>query len=69
MVKDDKKDAYQDCVTAPLNRVHDDNVGSDAEGLEDNITAADAPLGEVLTAIPKVYFVTSFMELRTNFCY
>ena len=69
MVKDDKKDTYQDCVTAPLNRVYNDNAGGDAEGLEDNITAADAPLGEVLTAIPKVYFVTSFMEVRTNFRY
>jgi hypothetical protein len=69
VVKDDKKDTYQDCVTALLNRVHDNNAGGNAEGLENNTAAADAPFGEVLTAIPKVHFVTSFIKLRTNFCY
>ena len=56
MVKDDKKDIYQDSVTAPLNRDHDDTVGGDVDGLEEDI-AAEASLSEVLTAIPKVYFV------------
>ena len=54
MVKDDKKEMYQDCVTAPLNREHNNNAGGDTEGPEDNITAES--LGEVLTAIPKVCF-------------
>jgi hypothetical protein len=49
--------------------VHDNNAGGNAEGLENNTEAADAPFGEVLTAIPKVHFVTSFIKLRTNFCY
>jgi hypothetical protein len=66
VVKDDKKDAYQDSVTAPLNRVHDDNAGGDIEGLEENIAAAEAPLSEVLTAIPKVRVWTSFIGLKTN---
>ena len=57
VVKDDKKDTYQDSVTAPLNRDHDDNVGGDVDGLEEDIAAAEASLGEVLTAIPKVYFI------------
>ncbi|KAI0245327.1 hypothetical protein BJV78DRAFT_1090396, partial [Lactifluus subvellereus] len=54
VVKDNKKDAYQDSVTAPLNRAHDDNSGGDIEGLDKNIAAAEAPLSEVLTAIPKL---------------
>ena len=56
MVKDDKKDIYQDAVTAPLNRDYDDNVSGDVDGLEEDIAAAEASLGEVLTAIPKVDF-------------
>jgi hypothetical protein len=55
VVKDDKKDVYQDSVTAPLSRDNDDDAGGDTEGLEDNIGTAEA-LGEVLTAIPKVCF-------------
>jgi hypothetical protein len=65
VVKDDKKDAYQDSITAPLNRAHDNNAGGDPEGLEENIVDAD-PLGEVLTAIPKVRVWTSFVGLGTN---
>jgi len=57
VVKDDRKDTYQDSVTAPLNREHDDNAGGDVDGSEEDIAAAEAPLGEVLTAIPKVDFV------------
>ena len=53
MVKDDKNDAYQDSVTAPLSRKHDNDAGGDTEGLEADTAAAGA-LGEVLTAIPKV---------------
>jgi hypothetical protein len=60
VVKDDKKETYQDSVTAPLNREHDDDTGSDMEGLEDFTEAADAPLVEVLTAIPKVCSRTLF---------
>ena len=56
VVKDDKKDTYQDSITAPLNREHDDNAGGDADGLEEDIAAAEARLGEVLTAILKVDF-------------
>ena len=40
MVKDDKNDIYQDSVTAPLNREHDDDAGGDTEGLEENMVAA-----------------------------
>lgn len=61
MVKDDKKDTYQESVTAPLNREHDDHAGSDAEGLEDymgGLGVTDGPLGEALTAIPKVCLKT-----------
>jgi len=54
VVKDDKKDIYQDAVTAPLNREHDDDVSGGVDGLEEDIAAAEASLGEVLTAIPKV---------------
>ena len=50
MVKDDKKDAYQNCITAFLNRKHDDDASGDTDRLE------DAPFGKVLTAIPKVSF-------------
>jgi hypothetical protein len=56
VVKDDKKETYQDNVTAPLDREYDDNTGSDLEGLEDSAGVVDAYLGEVLTVIPKVCF-------------
>ena len=65
MVKDDKKDIYQDCVTAPLNREHDDDAIGDTEGHEDNMAPTEY-LGEVLTAIPKVYFHHSFDLKCTN---
>jgi hypothetical protein len=54
VVKDNKKDTYQDSVTMPLGREHDDSGGADADGLEEDVEAAEATLGEVLTAIPKV---------------
>jgi len=54
MFKDDKKDPYQDSVTMPLNREYDDSGGIDGDGLEEDVAAAEAPLAEVLTAIPKV---------------
>jgi hypothetical protein len=57
VVKDDRKENYQDSVTAPLSREHDDDAGGDADGLEEDIAAAEAPLGQVLTAIPKVDFI------------
>jgi len=60
VVKDDKKDTYQDCVTAPLNREHNDDVGGDTEGFEDD--AAAESLGEVLTAIPKVSLVSFVID-------
>ena len=53
VVKDDKKDVYQDSVTAPLSREHDDDAGDAMEGVEENMLATGT-LGEVLTAIPKV---------------
>jgi hypothetical protein len=59
MVKDDKKDAYQDSVTAPLSRDHNDKAGGNTEGQEENIAGAEA-FREVLTTIPKVYFWRSF---------
>ena len=57
MVKDDRKETYQDSVTAPLTREHDDNAGGDVDGLEEDIAAVEATLGQVLTAIPKVDFI------------
>jgi hypothetical protein len=55
--KDDKKgpeSAYQDSVTAPIGREHDD----DAVGLEDEIDGenlgTEVVLREVLTAVEKV---------------
>ena len=53
MVKDDKKETYQDAVTTPIDRKYDDSTCGDAEGQEDSIGVTDAYLGEVLTAIPK----------------
>ena len=53
IVKHDKKDTYQDSVTASLNREH----GNDASGDVEDIAVAEASLGEVLTAIPKVDFI------------
>jgi len=58
-----------DSVTAPLNRDHGDNVGGDVDGFRRDIAAAEASLGEVLTAIPKVYFVLDFsVGLGTDPC-
>ena len=51
---------YQDSVTAPLSKEHDNDAGGDTEGLEENIAAAEA-FGKVLTVIPKVCFWRSFM--------
>jgi hypothetical protein len=65
VVKDDKKDVYQDSVTAPLSREHDDDAGDDAEGLEEHM-AATGTLGEVLTAIPKVCSQMSSVRLKIN---
>ena len=56
MVKDDRKETYQDSVAAPLSWEHDDNAGGDVDGLEEDIAAAEV-LGQVLTAIPKVDFI------------
>ena len=66
MVKDDRKDTYQDSVTAPLNREHDDNAGGDVDGSEEDIAAAEAPLSEVLTAIPKVDFIYGLLCWTRN---
>jgi hypothetical protein len=63
VVKDDKKDAYQDSVTMPLGCEHDNSGGGDANGLEEDVEAKAAPLGEVLTAIPNVSFLLS-LELN-----
>ena len=59
MVKDNKKDTYQDSVTVPSNREHDDDAGGDVDELEDglDIVATEATLSGVLTAIPKVVFI------------
>ena len=57
MVKDDRKETYQDSVTAPLSREHDDDAGGDVDGLDEDIAATEAPLGQVLTAILKVDFI------------
>lgn len=53
VVKDDKKYVYQDSVTAPLSREHDNDASGDTEELDENMAAAET-LGEVLTAIPKL---------------
>lgn len=66
MVKDNKKDVYQDTVTAPLNREHDETGGGDIKELDDNIGAVEAPLGEVLTTIPKVRFRSSSNRLGSR---
>jgi hypothetical protein len=62
VVKDDRKQTYQDSVTAPLSREHDDNAGGDLDGLEEDIAAAEAPLSRVLTAIPKVDFIYGLLR-------
>jgi hypothetical protein len=62
IVKDDKRDVYQDSVTMPLGREHDNSGGGDADGLEEDLAAAEAPLSEVLMAIPKVYLFPDFMS-------
>jgi hypothetical protein len=66
VVKDDKKDIYQDSITAPLSREHDDNAGGNTE---ENMAAA-GNLREVLTTIPKVcsWMSESFVRLKTNQC-
>ena len=66
IVKDDKRDSYQDSVTAPLDREHDDDAGYDMDRLDDDTGAAGTPLGEVLTAVPKVRSGTLFIGLGTN---
>jgi hypothetical protein len=66
VVKDDKKDTYQDSVTAPLSRENDDSGGGDMDGLDDDIAAAAAPLGKVLTAIPKVLCFSTSFEIWTD---
>ena len=63
VVKYDRKDTYQGSVIAPLNREHNDNVGGDMDGSEEDIAAVEAPLSEVLTTIPKVDFV---LELHVS---
>jgi hypothetical protein len=55
-VKDNKKDTYQDSVTIPLNREHDDDAGGDADEGDSSVVASE--LSGVLTAIPKVGFVS-----------
>jgi hypothetical protein len=62
VVKDDRKQTYQDSVTAPLSREHDDNAGGDLDGLEEDMAAAEAHLGQVLTAIPKVDFIYGLLR-------
>jgi hypothetical protein len=66
VVKDDRKETYQHSVTAPLSREHDDNAGGDLDGLEENIATAEAPLGRVLTAIPKVDFIYRLLHWTQN---
>ena len=60
VVKDDKKDAYQDSVTASLSREHNDDVGGDTKGLEENIIVSET-LREVLTVILKVCSYMAFV--------
>jgi hypothetical protein len=43
VVKDDRKETYQDSVTALLSQEHDDNDGGDANGLEEDVAATEAP--------------------------
>ena len=57
-VKDNKKDTYQDSVTTPLNREHDDDAGGDADGFEEDSSVVASELSGVLTAIPKVGFIS-----------
>jgi len=65
VVKDDK-DTYQDSITVPLNRERDDSGGGDGDGLEEDSTAAEAPLAGVLTEIPKVWSLLDFMYWTWN---
>lgn len=58
MVKDNKKDTYQDSVTTPLNREHDDDAGGDADGFEEDSSVVASELSGVLTPIPKVGFIS-----------
>ena len=57
MVKYVKNDIYQDSVAASLHREHVIDAGGDVDELDEDIAAVEAPLSEVLTAIPKVHFV------------
>ena len=63
MVRDNRKETYQDSVTAPLSQKHDDNAGGDLDGLEQDI---EAPLGRVLTAIPKVDLIYGLLHWTQN---
>jgi len=66
--------AYQDSVTAPLSRAHDDDVTGlqdEDEGDEDDIpihpsTSSDQ-LKEVLTAVEKVIFVLSVRNVTNHY--
>jgi len=49
-----------------LNRGQDDSSGGDGDGLEEDSTAAEAPLTEVLTEIPKVCSLLDFMYWTWN---
>jgi hypothetical protein len=66
VVRDDRKETYQDSVTAPLSGEHDDNAGGDLDGLKEDIAAAEAPLSQVLTAIPKVDFIYGLLHWTQN---
>jgi hypothetical protein len=66
VVKDDRKESYQDSVTVPLSWEHNDNAGGDADGLEEDIAAAEAPLGQVLTAILKMDFIFGLHDLDSE---
>ena len=71
MVRDDRKDTYQDSVmiTAPLNREHDDNAGGDVDWSEDDRAAAEALLDEALTAIPWIDFIFGLHVLDSKLIY
>jgi hypothetical protein len=69
MVKDDKKNIYQDSITATLNREHDNNASGDVNGLEEDTAAAEAPFDEVLTAIPKVDYIFGLHMFKSELIY
>ena len=66
VVNDDKKDTHQDSITVSLNREWDNSSGGDGDGLEEDSTVAEAPLAEVLTAIPKVCSLLDFVYWTWN---